>query len=80
MSTAVYLRLRDGRRVRFAHARDPGGAETIRRHAEQWVAEGATVSVADHTGRIEDVGAQSVVAIELADDPTPPTGMRTVQN
>ena len=68
MSTTVYLRLADGRRVRFARTPDAVAAQKVRTGVEGWIADGMTLSVANAQGQIEDVNAKSVVAIELMDE------------
>ena len=77
VATAVFLRLRDGRRVRFGRSRDPSGAAKVKRDVEAWIAEGITLSVANAQGGIEDVAPTTVEAVELIPEPTPTRGSQT---
>jgi hypothetical protein len=74
MATAVFLRLRDGRRVRFGRSRDPAGAAKVKTDVEQWISAGITLSVANSHGGIEDVAPATVEAVELVGEPTPTRG------
>jgi len=68
MSTTVFLRLKDGRRIQFARAHDTASAQKVRTGVEGWIADGMTLSLANSRGEIEDVAAKSIVAIELMED------------
>jgi hypothetical protein len=74
MATAVFLRLRDGRTVRFGHARDAASAAKVKNDVETWVSAGITLSVANARGTIEDVTPSSVEIVELCSEPTPMLG------
>jgi hypothetical protein len=70
MATAVFLKLQHGRRVRFGSARDAAGAAQVKADVERWIAKGITLTVANAHGGAEDVLPNSVVAVELVQEPT----------
>jgi hypothetical protein len=76
MATGVFLRLTKGRRIRFGSALDDINAAKVKADVEHWIAEGRTLTVADAQGGAEDVAADSVVAVELVHEATPPRGTR----
>ena len=78
MATAVFFRLNEGSLVRFGRTRDSVAAAKVKRSVEDWARDGVTVSVANAKGELVEVNLKNVVAVELADEPTPPTGSRMV--
>ena len=78
MANAVFLKLREGRSIRFGRTKDAAAAAKVKRSVEEWVREGVTISMANAQGELEDVNLNNVVAIEISEEPTPPTGSRLV--
>ncbi len=77
MATAIFLRLRDGRAIRFGHALDAAGAAKLKADVEHWIATGITLSVGSAQGVIEEVAARSVEGVELVVELMPGMGGRT---
>ena len=76
MATSVFLKLRDGRVVRFGRAHDAAGAEKVKADVEHWIAAGITLSVGSAQGLIEEVTPHSVELVELVVERTPANGSR----
>jgi len=74
MATDVFLKLQEGRRVRFGRARDVIAAAQVKAHLELWISKGMTLTVANAQGVAEDVVPGSVLAIELVHEATPAGG------
>jgi hypothetical protein len=75
MAAVVYLRLRDGRRVRFGHSQHIAGAARMKSTIEQWIADGITLTLADAHGGLRDVPPESVAGVDLDDEETPAHGV-----
>ena len=78
MANAVFLKLREGRSIRFGRTKDAAAAAKVKRGVEEWIRVGVTISMANAQGNLEDVNLKHVVAIEISEEPTPPTGSRLV--
>ncbi len=65
MATAVYIRQKNGHRVRFGLAHDPAGAAKIKSAVEHWIAKGITLAVADAQGGINEIAPDTVDCVEL---------------
>jgi len=79
MATTVFLKLQEGRRIRFGRTKDPAAADKVKRSVEEWIREGVTISMANAQGELEDVNLMHVVAIDIVEEPTPPTGSRVAK-
>jgi len=74
MATSVFLRLQEGRRVRFGYARDAAGAARVKAEVERWIHAGTTLTVTDAHGAAEDIAPTAVAEVELVQEPTPTRG------
>ena len=80
MANVVFLKLREGRCIRFGRTKDAAAAAKVKRGVEEWIREGVTISMANAQGELEDVNLKNVVAIEISEEPTPSTGSRILPN
>jgi hypothetical protein len=79
MGTTIYIRLQDGRRVRFGRAPDVSAAERVMNVVAGWVREGMSLSLADAGGQLEEVLARTVQGFELTNEATPAQGSARIK-
>jgi hypothetical protein len=68
MPTAVFLKLKQGRRVRFGQAHDAAGAKKVKADVLQWIHDGITLTVANAQGEAEDITANAIADVELVNE------------
>jgi hypothetical protein len=76
MATVVFLILKEGDKIPYGRSNEPQMAMRMKRSVESWIRNGATLSVANSHGDVLEINLKNVVAVEIGDEPTPPTGLR----